>query len=267
MKERHIRVARTARYYTLGSAGPHLREIWIVCHGIRQLARRFLPRFAELDDGTRLIVAPEGLSRSYLHGPESRPDKPIPIGATWMTREDRENEITDYVEFLDAVLDEVTGGLGETAGQEPGQAAGEEPSQAAGQEPGQEAGQEPGQEAGEESDRESREKHAPLTVLGFSQGAHTVCRWLAAGDMPVARIILWGAYLPEDFDLARGPERLRSAELILVHGLLDHFISEEAHVAQEARLEELGIPFKTITHAGGHELDQAVLREIAGLAG
>ena len=85
--------------------------------------------------------------------------------------------------------------------------------------------------------------------------------------MPVARIILWGAYLPEDFDLARGPERLRSAELILVHGLLDHFISEEAHVAQEARLEELDIPFKTITHAGGHELDQAVLREIAGLAG
>lgn len=247
MKERHIRVARTARYYTLGSAGPHVREIWIVCHGIRQLARRFLPRFAELDDGTRLIVAPEGLSRSYLHGPESRPDKPIPIGATWMTREDRENEITDYVEFLDAVLDEVTegsdGGSGETAGQEPGQ------------------------EAGQGSDRESREEHAPLTVLGFSQGAHTVCRWLAAGDIPVARIILWGAYLPEDFDLARGPERLRSAELILVHGLLDHFISEEAHVAQEVRLEELGIPFKTITHAGGHELDQAVLREIAGLAG
>ena len=104
-------------------------------------------------------------------------------------------------------------------------------------------------------------------MLGFSQGAHTVCRWVAAGDIPVARIILWGAYLPEDFDLTRGPERLRSAELILVHGLLDHFISEEAHVAQEARLEELGIPFRTVTHAGGHELEQAVLREIAGLSG
>ncbi|MCH7857255.1 MAG: hypothetical protein IIB37_10935, partial [Gemmatimonadetes bacterium] len=169
MKERHIRVARTARYYTLGSAGPHLREIWIVCHGIRQLAQRFLPRFAELDDGTRLIVAPEGLSRFYLHGPESRPDKPIPIGATWMTREDRENEITDYVEFLDAVLDEVTGGSGEVPGEVPGQ----------------EPGHEPGHEPGEESDRESREEHAPLTVLGFSQGAHTVCRWVAAGDMPV----------------------------------------------------------------------------------
>jgi len=221
MKERHIRVARTARYYTLGSAGPDLREVWLVCHGIRQLARRFLPRFAGLDDGKRLIVAPEGLSRFYLRGPESRSDTKIPVGATWMTREDRENEITDYVGFLDAVLDEVQ--------------------------------------------EESREKPAPLTVLGFSQGAHTVCRWLAAGDMPVARIILWGAYLPEDFDVERGPERLASAELILVRGLLDHFISEEVHVAQEARFEELGIPFRTITHTGGHEIDPALLGEIAGL--
>lgn len=222
MKERHIRVARTARYYTLGVAGSDVREIWLVCHGIRQLARRFLPRFAELDDGKRLIVAPEGLSRFYLHGPETRRSKKIPIGATWMTREDRENEITDYVEYLDAVLDEVAGGSAEGV---------------------------------------------PLTVLGFSQGAHTACRWVAAGDTDVTRIILWGAYLPEDFDLDRGPKRLGSAELILVRGLLDHFINEAAHVAQEARLRELGIPFKTITHAGGHEIDSALLGEIAGRGG
>ena len=227
MKERHIRVARTARYYTLGSPGPHLREVWLACHGIRQLARRFLPRFAGLDDGTRLIVAPEGLSRFYLGegGAKDAPrrGKEVPVGATWMTREDRENEITDYVDFLDAVLDEATG--------------------------------------------DSVEESAPLTVLGFSQGAHTVCRWVAAGEAPVERIILWGAYLPHDFDVDRGPDRLASAELILVRGLLDEFISEEAHASQEARIEELGIPFKTITHAGGHELDVAVLREIAGVAG
>ncbi len=187
-----------------------------------------MPRFAGLDDGKRLIVAPEGLSRFYLRGPEHRGDNKIPIGATWMTREDRENEIKDYVEYLDAVLDEVTGASG-------------------------------GGKSGKEL--------APLTVLGFSQGAHTVCRWVAAGDASVARVILWGAYLPEDFDLERGPDRLGSAELILVRGLLDHFISEEVHAAQEARFEELGIPFKTITHAGGHELDPAVLAEIAGAAG
>ena len=227
MRERHIRVARTARYYTLGPADPDLREIWLVCHGYRQLARRFLSRFADLDDGTRLIVAPEGLSRFYLDDSEGSHGKKIPIGATWMTREDRENEITDYIGLLDAVLDEVA----------------------------------------EDSGREiNGRKITGLTVLGFSQGAHTACRWVAAGEAAVEQLILWGAYLPDDFDLDRGPERLGSTELILVRGLLDHYVSEEAHASQEARLEELGIPFKTITHAGGHELDPAVLRQIAGVA-
>jgi predicted esterase len=222
MRERHIRIARTARYYTLGPVAPDLREIWLVCHGYRQLARRFLPRFTDLDDGTRLIVAPEGLSRFYLHDSEGSHGKEIPIGATWMTREDRENEITDYIGLLDAVLAEVA----------------------------------------EDSGREI----TGLTVLGFSQGAHTACRWMAAGDAAVERLILWGAYLPDDFDLERGPDRLGSTELILVRGLLDHHISEGAHASQKARLEELGIPFKTVTHAGGHELDPGVLRQLAGIA-
>ena len=194
MRERHIRVARTARYYTLGPAGTSLREVWLVCHGYRQLARRFLTRFADLDDGTRLIVAPEGLSRFYLHDPASGHGKEVPIGATWMTREDRENEITDYVGFLDGVLDEV---LDEVPDEVP-------------------------DELSTESGGTAR-----LTVLGFSQGAHTVCRWVAAGEAAIERIILWGAYLPDDLDLNRGPERLGSAELILVRGLLDHFISDD----------------------------------------
>ena len=220
MKERHIQIARTARYYALGSPAPPLPEVWLVCHGYRQLARRFLPRFAGLDDGTRLIVAPEGLSRFYLHDPAGRRHgKEIPVGATWMTREDRENEIADYVGFLDAVLEEATSALG-----------------------------------GEP---------VRLTVFGFSQGAQTVCRWVAAGEAPIERVILWGGYLPDDFDLQRGPDRLRSSEFILVRGLNDEYYSEEVHAFQEARLHELEIPFETHTHTGGHELDAALLLEIA----
>ena len=105
-----------------------------------------------------------------------------------------------------------------------------------------------------------RRTRRPHKCAGF------VCRWVAAGEAAVERVILWGAYLPDDLDLDRGPERLGSAELILVRGLLDHFISDEAHAFQEKRLEELGIPFKTITHPGGHEFDPALLRQIAGVA-
>lgn len=97
MSEHHLSVPRTARYETLGNeAAP--AEIWFVLHGYGQLAARFIRQFAALDEGTRLIVAPEALSRFYLEGGGTEK-----IGASWMTREDRLTEIADYVRYLDAV--------------------------------------------------------------------------------------------------------------------------------------------------------------------
>jgi predicted esterase len=110
MIERHITVSRVARYYTFGPPSMDAAEVWFVLHGYRQLAGRFLRRFEGLDDGTRRFVAPEALSRFYVddepgpHGPASR------VGATWMTREDREREIADYVAYLDAVAARELGG-------------------------------------------------------------------------------------------------------------------------------------------------------------
>ena len=57
---------RTARYFTLGPSHGFPRELWYVCHGFGQLARRFIRHFAPLDDGTRMVVAPEGHNRYYL---------------------------------------------------------------------------------------------------------------------------------------------------------------------------------------------------------
>jgi len=103
----HLRVARTARYYTLGGGGERVGEAWFALHGYRQAARRFVRRFEVLDAPERIIVVPEALSRFYVdpspgrHGPEHR------VGASWMTREDRDNEIADYVAYLDALAREV----------------------------------------------------------------------------------------------------------------------------------------------------------------
>lgn len=107
MREFHLTVEKTARYAVLGEPGPEVQQIWIVCHGYRQLASRFLRRFQVLDHVSRLIVAPEALSRFYVddhpgrHGPDSR------VGATWMTREDRLVEIADYVAYLDRLYNRV----------------------------------------------------------------------------------------------------------------------------------------------------------------
>ncbi len=103
MGEHHLSVPRSARYVTLGNEAAPV-EIWFVLHGYGQLAARFLRGFAPLDDGTRLIVAPEGLSRFYLDSGGS-----AKIGASWMTREDRLTEIADYVRYLDALYAAVGG--------------------------------------------------------------------------------------------------------------------------------------------------------------
>lgn len=219
MDERSIKVSKTARYFTLGTAGPDTRQLWLVCHGYRQLARRFLRRFRGLNDDSRLIVAPEGLSRFYLDDGTRQHGSDDPIGAAWMTREDRLSEIHDYVGYLDAVVGE----LQEAMGGRP----------------------------------------ESLIVLGFSQGVHTACRWLVAGDMPVRRLVCWGAYPPDDLDPERGPIRLAGTDLVLVRGLNDRHVPEEGHRRQAARLADAGIAFRTLTHPGGHELDGDLLRELA----
>jgi predicted esterase len=107
MLTHHLSVPRTARYCVLGTASPDVREVWIVCHGYGQLAARFLSAFAPLDDGTRLLVAPEALSRFYLDERPGAFHAESRVGATWMTREDREQEIGDYVRYLDLLHGEL----------------------------------------------------------------------------------------------------------------------------------------------------------------
>lgn len=101
-----LKVNRTARYVTLGPEEGAVAEVWFVLHGYGQLASTFISAFASIDDGTRLIVAPEALNRFYLTGVDI-PAADRPVGATWMTREDRANEIDDYVAYLDAVANDV----------------------------------------------------------------------------------------------------------------------------------------------------------------
>lgn len=104
--EHHIVVTKTARYWTLGDPDA-AEEVWFVLHGYKQLARRFLRRFDPIDDVRRLIVAPEGLSRFYVSRASGRHGASSAVGATWMTREDREVEISDYVAYLDRLATEI----------------------------------------------------------------------------------------------------------------------------------------------------------------
>ncbi|HKR09959.1 MAG TPA: hypothetical protein VJS39_12270 [Gemmatimonadaceae bacterium] len=107
-EQRHLKVPRSARYAILGSPKADLSEVWFVCHGHGQLAARFLSRFLPLEREDRLFIAPEALSRYYLSPPVVGPHPPgTPVGASWMTSEDRDAEINDYTGYLDLLHDEI----------------------------------------------------------------------------------------------------------------------------------------------------------------
>ena len=108
MQEHRIVTTRRARYYTIGGGEQPLAESWIVLHGLGQLASVFITYFESIESPSRLIVAPEALSRHYVMEQGGR-SSDAKVGATWMTRQDREAEIADYVEYLDKVWSE-TGG-------------------------------------------------------------------------------------------------------------------------------------------------------------
>jgi len=103
--EHHIQVPRTARYLTEGEI-EGAEEVWFVLHGYSMLAASFLRWFTAAARPGRVLVAPEGLSRAYFEHEGARR-----VGASWMTKEDRDAEIEDYVRYLDLLADRVMAGL------------------------------------------------------------------------------------------------------------------------------------------------------------
>ena len=100
--ENTIEIKKTARYYTIGDPENNIKTLWLVLHGYGQLAKEFISEFELITNDTTMIIAPEGLSKFYFRGFSGN------IGASWMTKEDRENDIIDYVKFINETLENIS---------------------------------------------------------------------------------------------------------------------------------------------------------------
>jgi predicted esterase len=98
--EHHLSTTISARYFAHGN--PSAKTLIIALHGYGQLASYFIKKFEFLDPERYYVVAPEGLHRFYIKGTDGR------VGASWMTKEDRENDIRNYIDWIDSVADAVT---------------------------------------------------------------------------------------------------------------------------------------------------------------
>ncbi len=94
-----LQTKKSARVYTYGQLTKDTKLIWIVAHGYGQLAAYTLKKFEVLNPCEHFVIVPEALSRFYLDGLAGR------VGASWMTTEDREYEIADYISYLEKVYE------------------------------------------------------------------------------------------------------------------------------------------------------------------
>jgi predicted esterase len=104
MDQHEVSFEFRARYFKLGEITPETRQVWFVLHGYGQLAEHFLKKFSVLKDHRVCVVAPEGLSRFYLSDLSPGIGRPNDrVGATWMTKENRLMDISNYMTYLDKI--------------------------------------------------------------------------------------------------------------------------------------------------------------------
>lgn len=105
---RTLTVRRTARWGLLGALTPDTADVWMVLHGYGHLVADFAAETAWPVTPHRAFVLPEALQRFYIED-ASRPMRhaDAPIGASWMTREARADDIADNHAYLDALWREV----------------------------------------------------------------------------------------------------------------------------------------------------------------
>lgn len=209
-QEHHIKVQRTARYYTAGELNENTKEVWIVLHGWGQLARTFFKEFEALQNPNRFFIAPEALNRFYLK--IGQPE----VGATWMTSENRNLEINDYVNYLNDLYNKLL--------------------------------------------RAKIPTETKVTVLGFSQGATTLSRWLAETNNRIDRVILYAGEPAVELQNEQGAKAFSRAENYYFIGSRDHIFTQERLSVFRPFLPN----FQFVEYEGSHKISGEILKSVFG---
>jgi predicted esterase len=215
-KENHIKVTRTARYYTLGEINENTRIVWIVLHGHKMLAGDFIKAFEELASNGDFVIAPEALSRLYVKGDYGN------VGANWMTKEDRENEISDYVNYLDELYEK---------------------------------------EIAPHKKNFSFEVNALGFSQGAATLSRWLTYGHSTPLMTkVNKAIFWCGNLAHDVEYSKS-EQFKNTSIYLIFGNKDKYYPADFYKTQVELLQKHGIEPKTHVFNGGHEIRMEVMQE------
>lgn len=93
-----FKASKTYRYFSI-PAKRKPKSLLVTLHGYGQLAEFFLKKFKDCPEDYT-ILAPEGPHRFYINGYSGR------VGASWMTKEAREDDIKDNINWLNEWISE-----------------------------------------------------------------------------------------------------------------------------------------------------------------
>lgn len=227
-----LTVARTARYATVGAEHAEATQLWIAFHGYAHRASDFVTPLLDVVPSHVRVVAPEGLSRFYLEMPRPDGGHLARTGASWLTRDDRDDELRDALAMVQSVVAREYAGIVHARGERPALCVlGFSQGVAMSMRWVVEVGRNP--------------------AIGVRDHVH--------------RHVLWAGGLAHDVSDEALRNAWRDTQVEVVWGSRDKFASESARETVRARFEGIGVTPAARTFAGGHRLDAtlfgAMLRE------
>ncbi|MBL4716274.1 MAG: dienelactone hydrolase family protein [Bacteroidia bacterium] len=208
--QHYIEISKTARYFSFGNEkDPEI--VWFVFHGYGQLAPAFIEKFHLADQNRNLIIAPEGLHRYYRKGVLGS------VGASWMTKEDRLNDIKDYVNFLNQLSAKVLSQL----------------------------------EATPKKMNVLGFSQGAATACRWITDYKTC---LSSDKVEVDNLVLWAGVFPPDLDMEQCINSLNSITIQLVIGDQDEYIDEQRLKEQESYLKKFNLDYELKRYNGNHDI-------------
>ncbi|SHN20130.1 Predicted esterase [Cyclobacterium lianum] len=102
-----------------------------------------------------------------------------------------------------------------------------------------------------------------IHVLGFSQGAATMSRWICQAELDLDKVVFWGGAPAHDLDPALLRNTLANSRVIAAMGEDDAFLKSQNFKEQINQFTAAGLTHLQIKpYPGGHELDPGLLKEI-----
>ena len=104
---------------------------------------------------------------------------------------------------------------------------------------------------------------APLVaVLGFSQGVATAMRWIASGQVAPKQFVVWAGALATDVDRGAFSAKMNDAEMVLVTGTQDPYVTTETKAAVAKVVTAISPRHRVLEFEGAHQLHAPLLQSL-----